>query len=315
MERLRLIGTTADGTSLILALEGAEEGAFEVPVTPDLLEALAGHLASSPEPAGTAALPPDGHVRVLPPEAVAEGERQVARGGLAPGAFERATRLAAGGPELRGVRALLGGEPEVVPGPSRAGRARSLPRNDPDVIPLPGFEPGSQDPEAEADLPEPRRAGAAPPPGKLTTAEIQSLLRAGKSPRVVAKLSGATLDWVRRLDETIQHERMIVVSQLLQSRLARPRLGVAGAPIWDAMLHNLRRRRVPYAERVLEAGWSASRPQGKEWKVRFAYLHRGERRRADFRFDPRSREVEPLNDEAAELAWPPDEPLPSQART
>lgn len=137
----------------------------------------------------------------------------------------------------------------------------------------------------------------------MTAAEIQTLLRAGRSVRAVAKLSGATLDWVRRLDETIEMERIAVVRQLLGAHLTRDRLGESEVPVGEAILGNLRKRRVRFPERVLETGWAASRPRGKEWRVRFSYRYRDKIRRADWSYDPRTGEVLALNATGAELGW------------
>ena len=119
----------------------------------------------------------------------------------------------------------------------------------------------------------------------------------------MAKLGGATLDWVKRLDETIEMERIAVVRQLLGARLTRDRLGESGVPVGEAILTNLRKRRVRFPERVLETGWSAARPRGKEWRVRFSYRYREKLRRADWSYDPRTGEVLALNSTGAAMGW------------
>jgi hypothetical protein len=150
---------------------------------------------------------------------------------------------------------------------------------------------------------------------KLTAAEIQALLRAGRSARSVAGLAGARLEWVQRLDETIQMERIAVVRQLLGAHLARDRHGKSELPVGEAILTNLRKRRVRFPERVLEKGWSASRPRGKEWRVRFTYRFRDKQRRADWSYDPRTGEVLALTTTAVNLGWvPPTSPAPPSSR-
>jgi hypothetical protein len=309
VKRIHLLGKSDDEKSLIFAAtKGGKRASFEVPITKKLRELVAENDPSRPEQ-GEEPTPVPGrdHVRVLPaPSQAPQGTSVHGKTrGLAPGAFEKATRFGGGIPELRGVRALIGGG-EGAPSGRRVGLA-AVPDARDEVasgsLPGPGVgeaaDEGRERPTAETQ-------GMIPPPrGRQTmsAAEMQALLRAGQSVRSVAKLSGADLDWVTRLDETIQMERIAVVRQLLGAHLTRDRLGESEAPVAEAILHNLRKRRVRSPERVLAGGWSASRPKGKEWRVRFTYRYRDKPRRADWSYDPRTGEVLALNDAGAELAW------------
>ena len=317
MKRIHLVGKSKDEKSLIFASsKGEKEGSFEVPITRKLRDLVGGgedaprSAAAESEPL----TPGRDHVRVLPTPRLAEGEsahshRKTRARGLAPGGFEKATGFGSGIPELRGVRALIGGG-DIAAGGHRVGLA---------AVPEPSGEALADAQEAaqpEGPVRESHRAvRVAGSRQKLTAAEIQALLRAGRSARSVAGLAGARLEWVQRLDETIQMERIAVVRQLLGAHLARDRHGKSELPVGEAILTNLRKRRVRFPERVLEKGWSASRPRGKEWRVRFTYRFRDKQRRADWSYDPRTGEVLALTTTAVNLGWvPPTSPAPSSSR-
>jgi hypothetical protein len=322
VKRIHLVGKSKDEKSLIFSTsKGQRRGTFELPITKKLRELVAEGDAAPPiaETGKEPHMPGREHVRILPAPATPHegGAQQSKTRGLAPGAFERATRFGSGVPELRGVRALLGGA-EMGSAGRRVGLAAV---SDPSGEAADESIPAGGESEQVGESTEPS-VGAGPAaisPGsrqRLTAAEIQTLLRAGQSARSVARLAGATLDWVKRLDETIEMERIAVVRQLLGAHLTRDRLGESDVPVGQAILENLRRRRVRFPERVLETGWSASRPRGKEWRVRFTYRYRDKPRRADWSYDPRSGEVMALNATGAELGWvpPADSPGPSAHR-
>lgn len=235
-------------------------------------------------------------------------EGRPARGGLAPGGFERATGVA----DMEGVHAIIrsrGSGPDLParkPARSKKPAARA-PGGEPQDAEGTGGAP-EQEPEPRQER-EPRRKKAPPmPEPKLTPAEIQTLLRAGRAVRSVAKQAEAPVDWVRRLAAPIESERLGVVTQLLQSYVVRARLGRSALPVGESIVENLRDRGFRFPERVAEDGWTAWRPDHREWRVRFAYESRGRKQRAEWRFDPQSRTVTPENDLAQELGFraPPE---------
>jgi DUF3071 family protein len=144
---------------------------------------------------------------------------------------------------------------------------------------------------------------AIPTRSSLTPAEIQGLIRAGRGIRWVARTAGTPLAWVRYLAEPIRHEQMGVVAQMLGVRQTRVRLGKSGEPIGVAVAQNLRGRGLRDPERIVERRFMAYRPNGREWRVRLAFQHRGKRYTATWEFDPRTNEAAPLNDLAAKLGW------------
>lgn len=306
MKRIHLVGKSDDAKSLVFAsTKGGKRGSFVAPITPKLRELVAEEdAAPSPAEAREETTAGRDHVRVLPaPSSAQEGGSARGRGrGLAPGAFERATGFGSEIPELRGVRALIGGG-EIGSRGHRVGLA-AVPEPSDEGAAAPDVERDARASQGDTSATEGRAAPSSERGRRrMTAAEIQTLLRAGRSVRAVAKLSGATLDWVRRLDETIEMERIAVVRQLLGAHLTRDRLGESEVPVGEAILGNLRKRRVRFPERVLETGWAASRPRGKEWRVRFSYRYRDKIRRADWSYDPRTGEVLALNATGAELGW------------
>lgn len=169
-----------------------------------------------------------------------------------------------------------------------------------------GIGDEGQEPEAAqvpAPVPEPAKPRREPPRSKLTPAEIQVLLRSGRSVAAVAKLADAPTWWVERLNDPIQQERTGAINLMLQSHLARRRLGVSSESVGLAILANLRERGVSFPERVIENGFGARRLDSGPWRIHLAYQYRGARRTARWSFDPETRAVEALNPLAATLGW------------
>jgi len=290
VERIHLMGKSTDGRRLLFGRPGDEHPRFEVPITEDLREAAGAEPPAEPPPE------PDheeGHVRLFPAP-VTEGPirtRGRPEGGLPPGAFRRATRLSghpAGSGLPRGIRSIVGeGGTALVP-----------------ATPEPG-------PEAEPVAPAQGDASIHTIRSKLSAGEIQIRLRAGRTPAEVARDSGAPEDWVRRLDETIRRERVAAVGQMLNEPMTRPEHGRSAELLGDALAANLRRRGVRWDP--ARATWSAARPRSGPWRIRLTYRDGGRERWAEWRFEPRLREVTPADRLAAEIGWadPAPEPKPS----
>lgn len=166
---------------------------------------------------------------------------------------------------------------------------------------------------AIADDGGPRRRVDLAPDSKLTPAEIQALLREGRGVRAVARQAEAPVEWVQRLAQPIESERVGVVAQLLRTYLVRPRKGRSSQPVGVAIVENLRDKGVRFPERVVEEGWTVTRSEGRDWRVRFAFESRGRRQRADWQFDPQTREAEPLNHLAADIAFREPDGRPEEA--
>lgn len=274
MKRLYLVGRSEDNTKLYLARsKNAKSGTLELPISADLLRAIR-------EAAEELGADPDGDrpAKGVPP-------RRKGRRGLPPGGFEQATGL---GADLEGVRAVIREPPDERASPdAAAAEGRGL------------IGPAS-DPSRRAGA---RRGARLRAQSKLSPAEIQRLLRAGRGVRSVARQAEAPLDWVRRLAQPIEDERVGVVTQMLRSYVVRARLGRSASPLGAAIIENLRDRGLRFPERVVEEGWSAIRPDGRLWRVRFTYESRGRRQKAEWDFDPQTRDVRPRNDLAAHIGF------------
>lgn len=165
--------------------------------------------------------------------------------------------------------------------------------------------------QAPAPVPEPAKPRREPPRSKLSPAEIQVLLRSGRTVSAVAKMADAPAWWVQRLNDPIQQERTGAINLMLQSHLTRRRLGVSSESVGLAIFANLKERGVSFPERVIENGFSARRLDAGPWRIQLAYQYRGARRTARWSFDPETRTVEALNPLAASLSWRSSTIVPS----
>ncbi|HVM11765.1 MAG TPA: septation protein SepH [Actinomycetota bacterium] len=302
MERIHLVGRSADGERLVFARGGRDRTLFEVPITPELRTLVAPERGDDRgvAAAGDAGPPPtsheheDGHVRLFPtaPEAPPPRRRH---GGLAPGALARATGLATPreGVGPRGVHALIGD----------GGTALAPPTPEPEPAREP--ERSADDPAGDAVIHTIRP--------RLTAGQIQAKLRAGRTIDEVTRLSGAPQDWVERLDATVQRERHVVVAQMLHEAARHPALGRAPVALGESLAAHL--EHTGSSADALKEGWFAARPEeGGPWRVAWMLADGGVERRAEWRYDPRARLLEAADDLATELAWPPEERSGAAAR-
>lgn len=145
------------------------------------------------------------------------------------------------------------------------------------------------------------QAEAAARTSKLSPREIQSLLRAGKTPKNVAKLAGTDEEWVQRWLPPIEAEREQVLQAVQHARLTKARLGRSKDLVGDAVRRNLAAKGLAADESVQ---WHAARKDGEaHWTVRLSYRSRGRLQRAVWRFDPETRVLEPRNALATEVGW------------
>jgi hypothetical protein len=307
VKRLHLVGASKDGKRLVFAQKkGAKFGSLEVPISAKLLKLVADHLEAReakrrpPAPAEAAPTPAAIPIRIAPDVEPEEPDT--------PGPADAEEPIAAG------PIGLVASDQIDVPF-QPAGRGRQ-----PVEEPLPGIggppanhpSVGLQEPDADApDAPVARierirprtEKPEIPARSKLTPAEIQTLIRAGRGIRSVANMAGTPVDWVRYLAEPIQEERKGIVRQMLTRKQERARLGPSSATIGEALFENLRSRGIRSPELVIEEGFTAFRPDGREWRVRLVFEHRGRKQTASWSFDVQTRQVTPLNSLATSLGW------------
>lgn len=164
-------------------------------------------------------------------------------------------------------------------------------------------EDAGESEEDELEAPEPARPRVA---SKLTPKEIQALLRQGKSEEQVARLAGTDVEWVQRFSFAILAERAGVIEAVKSAQLTKPRLGPSSKSIGESVRANVEAKRLHMTPEEIDDAWRAVRNNGL-WHVSFEYTSRGQKKVAEYSFDPASRTVEPLNEVAMDMGWRSDE--------
>ncbi len=311
MKRLHLVGPSKDGKRLVFAQKkGAKFGSFEAPISAKLLKLIAEFEEAREAKKRKPAAPPEEVPAVASlPRAVAEPQ--------GPGPLPAASE---GEPDTGDLEApaqigLVAADQIDIPIPP--GQEEAQPQPLPGIGGPPANHPSVARPETELseatvaniERIRPRtEKPEIPARSKLTPAEIQALIRSGRGIRAVANQAGTPLDWVRYLAEPIQEERRGIVRQMLTRRQERARLGMSALTIGEALMENLRARGIRSPEDVIEEGFTAFRPDGREWRVRLVFDHRGRRQTANWSFDVQTRQVTPLNSLATNLGWRRDAP-------
>ncbi|MBD7949754.1 septation protein SepH [Oerskovia rustica] len=141
-------------------------------------------------------------------------------------------------------------------------------------------------------------------PGVLPVREIQSQLRAGHSAREVAEKAGIPIEQVRRFEGPVLAEQEFVVEQVRKNRLGHDE----GSPTLGELVTERLTARGVEPEDV---EWSAARPHGAPWTVTALFLIGDRARSARWSYDPQSRSLHALEDEARWLsgASPEAEPV------
>jgi hypothetical protein len=141
-------------------------------------------------------------------------------------------------------------------------------------------------------------------PGVLPVREIQSQLRAGHSAREVAEKAGIPIEQVRRFEGPVLAEQEFVVEQVRKNRLGHDE----GSPTLGELVTERLTARGVEPEDV---EWSAARPHGAAWTVTALFLIGDRARSARWSYDPQSRSLHALEDEARWLsgAMPEAEPV------
>jgi len=138
---------------------------------------------------------------------------------------------------------------------------------------------------------------------KLAPREVQRLLRAGRPVDQVAKAAGMDVAWVERFLGPVLDERDVAIQDFRTARLEKPRLGVSGVPLGEAVLRNLKARRVRLTEAEVASAWGAYRTDSQPWVITLTFSYRGREQRAMWRYDPRSGEVTAANRLGSDLGW------------
>lgn len=138
----------------------------------------------------------------------------------------------------------------------------------------------------------------------LSPREIQSRLRAGDDVEDVAEAAGIPVESVRRFAGPVVAEQEYVVDRVRRSPQGH---GDDAPTIEDLAAQRLAARDVDPAT----VEWSAARQHGAAWVVTAAFQVSSGPRTARWSYDPTSRALHALDDEARWLSQPESEPDPS----
>ncbi|WP_435735752.1 septation protein SepH [Cellulosimicrobium sp. PMB13] len=138
----------------------------------------------------------------------------------------------------------------------------------------------------------------------LSPREIQSRLRAGDDVEDVAEAAGIPVESVRRFAGPVVAEQEYVVDRVRRSPQGH---GDDAPTIDDLAARRLAARDVDPATVV----WSAARQHGAAWVVTATFEVSSGPRAARWTYDPTSRALHALDDEARWLSQPESEPDPS----
>jgi hypothetical protein len=147
----------------------------------------------------------------------------------------------------------------------------------------------------EADPAVALRDRAAEEHGRLSPAEIQTLLRAGRSVRAVAKEAGTDVAWVERWLAPIVAERDRVLREARAVRVG----GGRGRRSFGELVE---RRLVERGGDPSAARWEAVRRTDGRWRVTVRFDERGRSRSATWGYDRDEQALRPQSPLASELA-------------
>jgi hypothetical protein len=140
----------------------------------------------------------------------------------------------------------------------------------------------------------------------LTVAEIQNLLRQGRSVSAIAKKAGVDPEWVERWEVPIVWERAGMAAKARRVHLKRTRGGESRVPLGEAVTANLKRRGLKIDAAGSDAGWdSTKKPRSPRWVVTFSFPARGREQTAHWDYDPEADTVTGADKLGTELGWIP----------
>jgi hypothetical protein len=147
-----------------------------------------------------------------------------------------------------------------------------------------------------------RLRASMPDPGplrRLAPREIQAQIRAGMTAEDVARVTGASLEYIKRFEGPVLAEREYVVESALNVPV---HIAVETDPLASGATFGSVIR-----ERLAEAGatgerWASWKEEGSGWVVKLSFTAEQIDHDARWRFDPRKSALAPLNNEAETLS-------------
>lgn len=121
----------------------------------------------------------------------------------------------------------------------------------------------------------------------MSPRDIQAALRAGASVESLASKSGVPIDRIERYAGPVYTERIEIIGNAVESFSQRPRIGRSRYPLGQAVERNL-------GEAPADDAWSARRTLDG-WRVALKVVSAGKTKTAQWRFEPSTGEVWPLD--------------------
>jgi hypothetical protein len=293
---LHLIGYTEDGEHLVLDLEADGEGRYVLPVDPDLLATL----ETVREQRLAEGLPVDERAAPAPPpETSTRAGSDRAAGAARPDAPPFDTGAGVPAEAVAGANGRLEERGDQGQDPPEDARPGGDAHPDADAAAR-GGEAADRPADAEAAAEAPSEPSSVPAISLLSPAEIQAMLRAGRSVRTVAREAGTETAWIERWQAPILAERERVLADARDRRIDQPHARALGGSVERQL-----------ADRGVEpetARWEASRRDDGRWRITVRFDEKGRARSATWLLDPAEPHLRPQSPLATELASPRGRP-------
>ena len=132
----------------------------------------------------------------------------------------------------------------------------------------------------------------------LRPKEIQARIRAGETAEEIAESAGIPVERVRWFEGPVLQEREYMAQQAQRVTVRRQGETSPAPPLGEMVEERLGRRGVD----LEEAEWDSWKCEDNTWRVRLSFFDDGRPNAAEWIFDPRRRQVSPLDEEAAVLS-------------
>lgn len=132
----------------------------------------------------------------------------------------------------------------------------------------------------------------------VTPREVQSMIRSGMTPEEISAQTDWDVTRIERYETPIVAERAHV-ARLARSSLIRTHDRTGALPTLESRAVERLAARGVSLERV---SWDSTRPEGGQWTVVITFVAGQRDRHASWRFDPATRSVDALDDEARWLS-------------
>lgn len=140
----------------------------------------------------------------------------------------------------------------------------------------------------------------------LRPKEIQARIRSGETAEEIAESAGIPVERVRWFEGPVLQEREYMAQQAQRVTVRRPGESTPGPPLGETVEERLGRGGVD----LEDVEWDAWKCDDGTWRVRLSFFDNGRPHAAEWAFDPRRRNVSPLDEIAARLTavdWDDDD--------